>query len=89
MKLFGQYLKEKRTRVGMSQSDVSKLLGYSSSQFVSNWERGVSSPPLSIYTKLASLYQVSVEELFHESMEAKVRELRSSFKKEFEAVAKL
>lgn len=87
MKLFGQYLRSKRQQVGLSQLDVSKKLGYTSSQFVSNWERGVSAPPLSIYHQLADLYQLGLEDLFEQSLEAKVREVRSSYQKEFEIVA--
>lgn len=44
--LLSVFLKEKRTCAGLSQWDVAKKLGYSSPQFVSNWERGLSDPPI-------------------------------------------
>lgn len=41
------YLKEKRKQAGLSQRAFANLLGYSSPQFISNWERGLAAPPLS------------------------------------------
>ena len=38
-------LRERRVKLGISQSDLAKLLGYSNPQYVSNWERGLCSPP--------------------------------------------
>ena len=42
----GQYLQDMRIRAEMTQREVSVKLGYSSAQFISNFERGISSPPL-------------------------------------------
>ncbi len=50
-----RYLRDRRKQLGMSQADIAKELGYSSPQFVSNWERGLVSPPL---TSLARLMQI-------------------------------
>lgn len=88
MKIFGEYLRAQRIKVDRSQIEVSRELGYSSSQFVSNWERGISFPPLAAYHQIARIYQVSLDELFEQSMEAKVRELRRAFQHEFEMIAK-
>ncbi len=38
-------LKIYRQRAGLSQLDVANSLNYTSAQFISNWERGLSSPP--------------------------------------------
>ena len=37
-------LKKMRLKAGLSQRDVSTALGYTSPQYVSNWERGKSHP---------------------------------------------
>ena len=56
--------KSLRLDVGLSQAMVSDKLGYSTPQFVSNWERGVSFPPLEVLPELARLYKVDKETLF-------------------------
>lgn len=58
-----RYLKNRRKELGLSQADVSRKLGYSSPQFVSNWERGLVSPPLSSLPKLMVLLQIPRETL--------------------------
>lgn len=61
--LVGSKLKEWRISANLSQNDTAKKLKYSSPQFISNWERGVSLPPLEILPKLMKLYGFSAEEL--------------------------
>lgn len=41
----GLYLRRQREAAGLTQADLSKLLNYSSPQFISNWERGAAPPP--------------------------------------------
>jgi len=48
----GRWLKSWRVDAGLTQLDISQKLGYSSAQFVSDWERGVSAPPSEIVSKL-------------------------------------
>lgn len=43
----GKKMKELRKEAGLSQGQLAKKLGYGSSQFISNWERNISKPPLS------------------------------------------
>lgn len=50
-------LKSSRRGAKLSQRDVAKNLGYTSAQFVSNWERGLSSPPVETLPKLCELYK--------------------------------
>lgn len=59
-----QFLKEKRTSADLSQKDVAKQLGYQTSQFISNWERGISQPPITVVKKLAGIYKVPAKEMF-------------------------
>ena len=57
------YLKKARQKSGLSQGDVAKELGYSSPQFISNWERGLSSPPLDTLSDLVRIYSIPGKEL--------------------------
>lgn len=59
----GNYLKAKRIASGLTQHDVSSELGYTTPQFVSNFERGLCSPPLNALSVLVQLYKIDAEEL--------------------------
>ena len=63
MRTLSGYLKEKRIDRGLSQLDVAKVLGYSSPQFVSNWERGLVSPPVETIAVLIELYKIPSSEV--------------------------
>lgn len=54
-KEIGKLVKQGRTNAGLTQAALAKKLGYSSSQFVSNWERAASLPPLHKLAKIAKL----------------------------------
>lgn len=77
-------LKQWRQRSGLTQTELSKLLGYKTSQFVSNWEKGRSSPPLDVVSHLIEIFGVSqgefVEVMLHDTrlmMEKKIADSRS------------
>ena len=55
-----EFLKERRMAIGLSQSKVADILGYSS-QAISSWESGRSFPDLSIWSKYASLLEVDLQ----------------------------
>lgn len=57
-------LKDMRENAGLSQADVAEALNYTTPQFISNWERGVSFPPIKVIPKLAKLYKTDREYLF-------------------------
>jgi transcriptional regulator with XRE-family HTH domain len=78
---FADYLKFLRANSRLSQGKVAKKLGYSSPQFVSNWERGLSEPPIETLPKIASIYQVSLESLSEFYVQHRVHE----FEKEIRA----
>lgn len=71
-------IKEKRVEKDWSQSRLAKLLGYSSGQFVSNWERGDSYPPMDRLAKMTLLFELEENLLFDlfskENFEAKQKE---------------
>jgi transcriptional regulator with XRE-family HTH domain len=46
MEMFSKYLKDMRIKKGISQRELAEMLGYTSGQFVSNYERGMCPVPL-------------------------------------------
>lgn len=63
---FGIFLKEKRIAAGLSQMAVAVELGYTTSQFISNWERGLSKPPIKMFKKIAKLYKIEAVAILNE-----------------------
>lgn len=59
----GHYLREKRETAGFTQAEIARKLGYSSPQFISNFERGLCSPPLKNLKVLVKLYKVEPGEV--------------------------
>jgi transcriptional regulator with XRE-family HTH domain len=57
------FLKNARIKSGLSQSDLSQRLGYTSPQIVSNWERGMCGAPLDKLYELVSLLNINKNEL--------------------------
>lgn len=51
----GQLIKKARVAAGLTQAQLATKLGYSSPQFVSNWERAESLPPIAAMPKIARL----------------------------------
>lgn len=77
------FLKDKRIVAGLSQKDVALKLGYSTSQFISNWERGISQPPLATLRKIAELYKVSADEMFNVLLKSTISQVEIDLKKKF------
>jgi transcriptional regulator with XRE-family HTH domain len=73
------YLKEKRAKANLTQSDVASKLGYSSPQFVSNWERGLAKPPVFVLRDLTKLYRVPAGEMFSVLLAEVESDLREEF----------
>jgi len=80
------FLKKLREGAGLSQAEIAKKMNYSTPQFISNWEREVSYPPLNSIKKLASILGVSpdlildyVEEKERAQLEAKFKAIRKTF----------
>lgn len=46
-------LKKLRTRAGLTQQEVATKFGYTTAQFVSNWERGLITPPIKTAKRLS------------------------------------
>lgn len=73
------FLKEKRVAAGLTQSEVARKLGYSSPQFVSNWERGLANPPVFVLRDLTKMYKVSADSMFDLLVEDVKAELHREF----------
>lgn len=74
--VLGEYLQSKRMKVGLSQGDVATKLGYSSPQFISNFERGLCAPPLNKLKLLVQLYDMNGDEVLKLMMKEHERHLR-------------
>ena len=81
--LLGEFLQQKRNAAGFSQLDISTKLGYSTPQFISNWERGVAAPPINALKKIAQLYGISADELFEVVLATKIQEVTKDLRRKF------
>jgi len=57
------FFKTMRKQAGLTQEEVAHHLGYSSKQIVSNWERGLCTPPLASLAKLAKLLKIKKSDI--------------------------
>jgi len=74
---YGKWLKIIRKLSGLSQKDVAKAFKYTSAQFISNFERGLCSPPLKDIKKLSDMYNVSINNFYDWHVELYQAELKS------------
>jgi len=80
---FGEVLRELRTNAGISQGRVAQVLGYKSAQFVSNWERGLSEPPIETLATLAELFQISSDSILETYIWFRLQELERDIRAKF------
>lgn len=71
----GEYLRDLRLSAGLTQRQVSLTLGYSSAQFISNFERGIASPPLKKLSVMQKLYKADVSQLIKLALESEQKRL--------------
>lgn len=60
-KLMADFLIACRLKAGFTQAEVAQKLGYTTPQFVSNWERALATPPLNTMAKIIRLYKIKPE----------------------------
>ena len=82
-RVLGKFLQDARMRAGLSQKDVADDLGYQRAQYVSNWERGLTTPPGRTLRRLADLYQIPAEELYDVILEFMLKQTRVDLEKEY------
>lgn len=75
-KKLGVFLRERRERANLTQADVSGRLGYTSPQFISNIERGVSVVPLKTLAKMIHFYRANPDEAARIILESQRKMLR-------------
>jgi transcriptional regulator with XRE-family HTH domain len=85
----GNFLRKLRDQAGLTQSDVAKKLGYSSAQFISNWERGDSYPPVKAIRTIAKLYKTDIDRLFELVLEISLDITEEGMRREFDRIKKL
>lgn len=74
-----KYLTDKRKKQGLSQNDISKALGYTGPQFISNCERGLCAPALGTAKTLAKILNVPKREMIDNIMADKMQKMRKKF----------
>lgn len=71
----GEFLAHWRKVRGLSQKEVADLLGYKTGQFVSNWERNKSQPPIPVLKDLAKIFEIPEETLFNVVLEQHLKDI--------------
>lgn len=64
MELISKQLKAGRAKSGYSQRDISNIFGYTTPQFVSNWERGLIVPSMSTLIMLGDIYKINTKRMY-------------------------
>lgn len=59
---FGRWMKRAREAANLTQADVAKQLSYDTPQFISNWERAISHPPVAVFAHLVRIYKLDRKE---------------------------
>lgn len=75
-KKLGTFLKDVRENADLTQADVSHKLGYTSPQFISNIERGISVVPLKTLARMVNLYKINPEAVVKIILESQRKLLR-------------
>lgn len=77
VKSFGSWFRTVRESRGLTQRDIASVFDWSTAQFVSNWERGVSLPPSERLVELSSILRVPAKEIVGVIFDAKRAELEA------------
>lgn len=64
--LFKDYLRQCRLKSKMSQGNVACDMGYESNQYVSNWERGLTTPSPKVLTVFCEVCEIDRKEMRRE-----------------------
>jgi transcriptional regulator with XRE-family HTH domain len=85
---FQNFLRTARTERGFSQADLASALGYESAQYVSDWERGVSSPPMKKLAKIAEILEVDMDRFFDHLLEVAQERVTTDLSLEYARIRK-
>lgn len=75
----GTLLKNKRIEKGITQMSLARDLGYSSPQFVSNWERGMCSPAFDTLPTVCKILGIPRKEIIEIIIDETRSELEANF----------
>lgn len=78
MSSVGRLIREARIKRGLTQKDISDLLGFTTPQFVSNLEHSKSPLPANLIPKLSKILKIPKREL----IEAHLEDYRTSYASE-------
>lgn len=76
-------LKQARQKAGLTQQQAAKALGYKTPQFISNWERDISTPPVESIKTIAKLYKIEANDLFEYVLGTEIHLFRAKKIKRF------
>jgi len=76
-KNLGSFISQKRHEAGVTQAHLARKLGYKTPQYVSNWERGSSVPPLRKMLLLSHSLKIPAKDLISAIVTATEEQLRS------------
>lgn len=82
------FLKERRIKAEFTQHMVAEKLGYSSPQFISNWERGISNPPIETLKVLCQLYAISKDDIYEIYLQSCLVDLEKNIREKFYSSSK-
>jgi len=80
-------IKESRLQAGLSQSELGKQLGYSSGQFISNWERGVSYPPMDRLAMIIKTFKLNKTVVLNQYIEEITENKLTEFKDAYNSIS--
>lgn len=72
----GEYFRDKRIAANLTQGEVAEALDLATGQFISNWERGRSMPPMIYLPKLVKLFRLNKSEVMELYLEEQERFLK-------------
>lgn len=84
----GKMLRDARLKQGLSQSDVSRLMGYSNAQYISDWERARSPVPMNKLVQVAKVLGIDADKLFDLFVAFSVKRLKTELNTEYRALTK-
>jgi transcriptional regulator with XRE-family HTH domain len=76
------FLSDAREKAGLTQKQVADHFQYKTAQFISEWERGVRSPPGSVLREIVDLYGISLHRFYDVIMDEQIRALEKELKKD-------
>lgn len=76
---FGTWLRERRKLAGITQWEAAREFGYSTPQFISNYERGLCMPATTSLPKICQIYNITKEEMLDKLLEVQKKGIEKVF----------